>query len=397
MLHKCVFDDFVRLNRGFDLPDSDIIPGDFPVVASTNIKSYHNEYKVEPPVVVTGRSGSLGKVQYITHKCWPLNTALYSKDLRGNDARYVYYYLQTMHLEQYNVGVGVPTLNQNHLQRLKIYIHSKDEQKQIADILSAYDNLIEVNNKRIKVLEQMAENLYKEWFVRFRFPGYETAEFCESRIGRIPACFKVIKNKDAFEYYIGGGWGNDDEDKEFPISAYVIRGTDFPRVAKGDVSTCPLRFHKKSNYSARELKAQDIIIEVSGGTSEQPVGRTLMVTQDVIDRLVGRVICASFCKQVRVDKAVISPLYYNYWMKFLYDTRIIDRFQLQSTGIINFQFEFFLNKGDVMLPPMELMRRFDALVLPILDQISTIAKENENLIKQRDLVLPRLMSGKLEV
>ena len=177
MLIKTRFDDFVRLNRGFDLPDNDIVPGDYPVVASTDIKAYHREYKVEPPVVITGRSGSLGKVHYITEKCWPLNTALYSKDLRGNKAQYIFYYLQTMHLEQYNAGAGVPTLNQNHLQRLKIWIHPKQEQQKLVSILSVYDNLIEVNNKRIRVLEQMVENLYKEWFVRFRFPGHENAEF----------------------------------------------------------------------------------------------------------------------------------------------------------------------------------------------------------------------------
>ena len=177
MLKKITFDEFVRLNRGFDLPDCDIISGKYPVVASTNIKAYHNEYKVEPPVVVTGRSGSLGSVQYITEKCWPLNTSLYAKNYRGNNPRYVYYYLQTMHLEQYNAGAGVPTLNQNHLQRLKITVHSFSEQEKVVEILSAYDDLIDINNKRIKVLEQMAENLYKEWFVRFRFPGHETAEF----------------------------------------------------------------------------------------------------------------------------------------------------------------------------------------------------------------------------
>ena len=84
-------------------------------------------------------------------------------------------------------------------------------------------------------------------------------------------------------------------------------------------------------------------------------------------------------------------------MQFLYDTRIIERFQLQSTGIINFQFDYFLRKGDVMIPTKELMDEFDSLIRPIHKEISFIAKQNENLIKQRDLLLPRLMSGKLEV
>ena len=181
------------------------------------------------------------------------------------------------------------------------------------------------------------------------------------------------------------------------VPAFVIRGTDFPRVKKGDLSTCPLRYHKANNYSARELRANDIIIEVSGGTSEQPVGRALLVVPEVITRFNGKVICASFCKQVRVDPTIISPVYYYYWMNYLYETRIIDRYQLQSTGIVNFQFDYFLNKGDVILPPMELMRKFEGFVSPVLKQISNVASANENLIKQRDLLLPRLMSGNLEV
>lgn len=175
-MEKIRFDDFIKLNRGFDLPDSQIEEGTYPVVASTNIKAFHSTYKVNGPMVVTGRSGSLGAVQYIEGKCWPLNTTLYVKDFKGNDPRYVYYFLKTMHLEQYNAGAGVPTLNQNHLHSLKINVHEKESQRRIASILSAYDNLIENNNKRIRLLEQMAENLYKEWFVRFRFPGHEKVE-----------------------------------------------------------------------------------------------------------------------------------------------------------------------------------------------------------------------------
>ena len=139
-------------------------------------------------------------------------------------------------------------------------------------------------------------------------------------------------------------------------------------------------------------------MEISGGTSEQPVGRTILVTQELIDRFKdGKVICASFCKLIRLNKAVVSPYFFYYWMQYLYDTRIIDRFQLQSTGIINFKFEAFLRKGLVMLPPMEIMQQFDNYIIPIFKEINTLATQNEILAKQRDLLLPRLMSGKLKV
>ncbi|MBK6088293.1 restriction endonuclease subunit S [Ruminococcus difficilis] len=285
----------------------------------------------------------------------------------------------------------------NELIRVKVPLVELRLQNHMVSILSAYDSLIETNNKRIKALEQMAENLYKEWFVRFRFPGHETAEFEDSKMGRIPSGFCVRKMQDVISDYIGGGWGNDEEDKDYAVKAYVIRGTDFPNVKRGNVSSCPLRYHKDSNYKSRELHDLDIILEVSGGTAEQPVGRTLLVTQDTIDRLGGQVICASFCKQIHLNKDMVSPYFYYYWMQFLYDTRIIDRFQLQSTGIINFQFEYFVRKGEILLPPKKLMEKFDQIIIPIYNSISALSKQNENLIKQRDLLLPRLMSSKLEV
>ena len=188
-MEKIRFDNFVSLNRGFDLPDDKIIEGKYPVIASTSIKAYHNQFKVKAPIVVTGRSGSLGKVQYVDEDGWPLNTALYAKDFHGNNPKYVYYFLQTMHLEQYNAGAGVPTLNQNHLHSLKILIHELPTQQKIASILSAYDNLIQNYKKQIEALQTAASELYKEWFVRFRFPGWQTAKFENG----IPEGWKVEK------------------------------------------------------------------------------------------------------------------------------------------------------------------------------------------------------------
>lgn len=318
-----------------------------------------------------------------------------------SDTDYIYYLLCMKHMRQLAANSmtgasGRQRADSGFIKRITWDFPAVEKQRELASILSAYDNLIEVNTKRIKVLEQMAENLYKEWFVRFRFPGYENTELVETRLGKIPTSFSIVKMKDAFEYYIGGGWGNDTEDKEFSEPAYVIRGTDFPRVSRGDISSCPLRYHKKSNFDARCLQPDDIILEVSGGTAEQPVGRVLLVTESVINRLDGRVICASFCKQIRVKKTIVSPVYFYWWMKYLYDTRIIDRFQLQSTGIINFQFEYFLRKGDILLPPIEMMTKFEQAVRLIMCEIDLLAMQTENLVKQRDLLLPRLMSGKLE-
>lgn len=284
------------------------------------------------------------------------------------------------------------------MRKIKVQIPTLPTQQKIASILSSYDRLIENNTRRIRLLEQMAENLYKEWFVRFRFPEHENVEMVKSKYGRIPSNFNIIQMQDVFDYYVGGGWGQENMSNDFSEEASVIRGADFPKVCQYDISTCPRRFHKKSNYRSRQLEDGDIVMEISGGTSEQPVGRTILVTQSLIDRFDnGKVICASFCKLIRLRKNVISPFFFYYWMKFLYDTRIINRFQLQSTGIINFKFEPFLRKGDVMLPPTNVMNSFESHVVPIHKEMNKLAQQTQLLTRQRDLLLPRLMSGKLEV
>ena len=130
------FDSLCELQRGFDLPDSDMQPGSVPVIASTSIKGFHNVAKVKPPVITTGRSGSLGTVLYVREPAWPLNTSLWVKDFKGNSPNLVYFTLRSLHLENFNAGAGVPTLNRNHLRNIKVRIPTAASQ-------STFDELVE--------------------------------------------------------------------------------------------------------------------------------------------------------------------------------------------------------------------------------------------------------------
>lgn len=299
----------------------------------------------------------------------------------------------------YAVGKGASrnAMTKNMIGNFLIPCPSISLQGEIVTILKKYDDLIEINNKRIKLLEQMAESLYKEWFVRFRFPGHENTSFKHSILGKIPVSFKVEKIENVIKYYIGGGWGNDEESKDYSKEAFVIRGTDFPRVKKGILSTCPLRYHKEGNYNKRCFLEDDIAFEVSGGTEDQPVGRSLIISKRKLNRFNNKLICASFCKQIRCDRSKVEPLYMYYWLQYMYKTRMLDKFQSQSTGISNFKFDYFLKKGIVLLPPKKLMEGFVANISMLHEEIDIISEQNDNLIKQRDYLLPRLMSGKLEV
>ena len=148
------FDEFVTLKRGHDLPNDKMKDGKYPVVASTSIKGFHNEFKAEPPIVVTGRSGTLGTVQYIETRAWPLNTSLYSKDFHQNSPRYVYFVLKGLKLENFNSGAGVPTLNRNHLASLKLIVPPIALQNQFEESARPIYN-------EIRVLESTNENLVK--------------------------------------------------------------------------------------------------------------------------------------------------------------------------------------------------------------------------------------------
>ena len=154
-----IFNNFLKLNRGFDLPNHLIIDGIYPVVASTSIKAFHRHYKIQPPCVVTGRSGSLGKVLYINRKSWPLNTTLYVKDFKGNNHRYVYYFLQTMHLENYNTGAGVPTLNRNHLNQIQIKSPPKQLQHKFHKIIDSILSLKDKKEQHTQTLKQTRDRL----------------------------------------------------------------------------------------------------------------------------------------------------------------------------------------------------------------------------------------------
>lgn len=166
-MSKIPLNEFITLQRGFDLASNKRISGSVPVVASTGIAGYHNEIKVKAPGVVIGRSGSIGGGQYIEKDFFPLNTTLYVKDFKGHYPRFIYYLLKSIDFTSFNVGTGVPTLNRNHLSSILISDLGIDKEKEIANILGSLDQKIQLNTQINQTLEQIAQALFKSWFVDF--------------------------------------------------------------------------------------------------------------------------------------------------------------------------------------------------------------------------------------
>ncbi|WP_168190972.1 restriction endonuclease subunit S [Pseudomonas sp. PIC25] len=193
----------VTLQRGFDITKAEQTAGCYPVISSSGTKSYHGAFKVNGPGVVIGRKGTLGTVFFSAGDFWPHDTTLWVKEFHGNDPLFCYYFLKTMGFERYDVGASNPTLNRNHIHGLLVRVPEIGTQRRIASILSAYDDLIENNTRRIEILEEMARRLYEEWFVQFRFPGYEGVEFKESELGLIPEGWRLTTVAETFEI-LGG-------------------------------------------------------------------------------------------------------------------------------------------------------------------------------------------------
>ena len=145
-------DDLLVLQRGFDLPKAKRIEGSTPIYAATGVTGYHNEAKVLAPCVITGRSGTIGKVLYVQEDFWPLNTVLWVKEFPRSEPLYAYYLLSALDLKQFNSGAAVPTLNRNDIHGLDVLIPSRSLQQRFQEKAGAM-------LRQIRVLELKCENL----------------------------------------------------------------------------------------------------------------------------------------------------------------------------------------------------------------------------------------------
>jgi type I restriction enzyme S subunit len=162
---ECTLGESITFQRGFDITQLQQTKGDFPVVSSSGVNSFHNEWKVQAPGVVIGRTGTLGTVFYVDKNFWPHGTTLWVKDFQGNDPKYIYYFLFFLEFQNYDVGSSNPTLNRNHIHLLPISIPPLPEQKAIAAILSSLDEKIDLLRRQSTTLEAMAEALFLQWVV----------------------------------------------------------------------------------------------------------------------------------------------------------------------------------------------------------------------------------------
>lgn len=361
----------LTFQRGFDITKKEQTLGEVPIVSSSGISSYHNEFKVKAPGVVIGRKGTLGTVHFISQNFWPHDTTLWVKDFKDNDPKFIYYFLQTLHLEKFDTGSSNPTLNRNHAHKIKVLFPNICIQKKIAAILSAYDDLIENNKKRIQILEDMAQELYKEWFVRFRFPNWENTEFEKG----VPKGWDVVELKDiAVECSKSTKAGEHLENRYYlPLDVMSTKA-----------------FLPDDHYDYQEAQSSLVTFEK---------GEIIFGAMRPYQHKVN---IAPFNGITRTTCFVIKPkneYVFSFLYLLLFQKTTIDYAMLISNGadrpyaVWNRAFE----RLNLLLPTEDLLLSFNNLIKPMLDKILSFYFINRNLEETKNELLPRLISGKISV
>lgn len=428
---SCVYvplNDFITLQRGFDLPQNDRISGVYPVVASTDIVGYHNEWKVEAPGVVIGRSGSIGGGQYITENFWPLNTTLWVKDFKNHNPRYVYYLLKSIDFSSFNVGSGVPTLNRNHLSSILVRDLGKKTEDQIAQYLGQLDEKITLNRQINQTLEQMAQTLFKSWFVDFDpvidnaldagneipevlqaraelrqkvrasqdfqplpadvralFP----AEFEESALGWVPKGWVISSLKDLSEKISKGttprtsDLDNSEDDLIVPFLK-VKDITDDGNILSNALELIPTSV---SNTVLKRsiLNAGDILISIAG-----TIGRVA-----VLDKKLDK----SNCNQAVAFVRLLDGERYREFVRLT--MRSIDTQNFINSQIVQgVQANLSLTcLGDIQMvtPNHSVIDKFNYFLVPNVNKKYVALNETQTLTQLRDTLLPKLISGELRL
>lgn len=366
--------DVIRLKRGHDLPASARIPGDIPIVSSSGVTGFHNVAKVAGPGVVTGRYGTLGEVHYIEGDYWPLNTALYVENFKGNDPRFAAYLLMTLELGAQNSAGAVPGVNRNALHQLTVRVPEVENQVRIASVLSTYDNLIETNRRRIALLEESARLLYQEWFIQLRFPGYEQAQIVDG----LPT-----------------GWSVQ------PLSALIEVNPRTPFEKGKSYPFVPMQALSETSMLIGEHEERVI----SGGAKFQNLDTLLArITPCLENGKIGFVqfltdaapTASGSTEFIVMRSRTMSP----YWAYCLARSEAFRDHAIGSMagsdGRQRVNPKCFDN-FHALQAPASVLDAFDQAVQPIFAQVEVLAKTNQRLQSARDALLPQLMSGQLDV
>ena len=371
--------------------------GPYPVIASTGQVGTHHAAAVNGPGVVIGRSGSLGGGQFVRSDFWPLNTTLWVKDFQGNDRRFCYYFLKSLDLSLFNAGSGVPTLNRNHIHPLPVKIPSVITQRAIAHVLGTLDDKIELTQRMNETLEEMARALFKSWFVNFdpvrakmegRWPRGESLpglppdlydlfpnRLIPSELGEIPEGWEV-KPLDEIATFLNG----------LALQKYPANGGPTLPVIK-DCPVCERGHALGADAASSSIPSKYIVHD---GDVSVSLGRAVWNFRcgaggpGALNQHLFKVSSDSYPKW----------LYYHWVREHLPEFRGIAADKTTTMGHIQRR---HLRKALAVVPDFPLLDRMSCHLQLLLERSIALRLESRGLATQRNVLLPKLVSGEVRV
>ena len=341
--------------------------------------------------VVVTISGTLGQIAYIPPNSYYQEYLCSQRQFRVtfNPQKvyvpYIVYYFHTFEgqnkILSFANQTGVPALSQplKNFKKIKIHLPCIETQKIIASIVERLDDKIELNNKINENLERQAQAIFKAWFI-------DNSNVAAWRSGTF---------SELIERTISGDWGKESPSGNNTEMVYCIRGADIPEVRAGNKGKMPTRYILPKNYAAKQLVDGDIVVEISGGSPTQSTGRAAAISTALLNRYNKGMVCTNFCKALK-PIAGYSMYVYHYW-QYLYDLGVFFSYENGTTGIKNLDINGFIETEPIHIAPIELVEKFDIFCQSVFSKVYANGLENERLAKLRDTLLPKLMSGEIDV
>lgn len=354
--------------------------GNYPVYGSNGIIGGSNEGN-HCNAIIIGRVGAYcGSIEYCETHFWASDNTIvaYAKD--GFYIKYLYYLLKDLNLNRYAGGAAQPLLTQTVLRQVHTWIPPLPIQRKIAAILSTYDDLIENNMRRIKILEEMARSLYREWFVNFRFPGHQQVKMVDSELGLIPEGWEFKKLTEL-------GLLKRGKSKHRPRNDPSLYGGKYPFIQTGEVKSALLyitnyeqTYNEKGLAQSKLWEPKTLLITIAANIAE-----TAIITMSACfpDSIVGFIADSN-----QVNSELIKYQIDELKQKMQNFSRgtAQDNLSLDKLEVFNF-----------LVPDQNIFELFNEHTEPIFLQIKNLTIKNNNLRQTRDLLLPKLISGEIDV
>lgn len=386
----CQINPTVQLNRNEEyefVEMADLVPGDRYVISKNkkvfngSFSKFSNKDTLMAKITPCLENGKISQYIGASKAFGSTEFNIFREKENISDANYLYYLVSSTivkdpAIKSMSGATGRQRANLDEIKQINVPDFNIATQEKIAKILSNYDDLIENNNKRIKILEEMAQKIYKEWFVDFKFPNHETATFKQTDLGKIPNNWEIKQIGKEYKTYLGGTPSRNEEKYWNGKIPWLNSGkTNELRITKASEYVTELGLEKSST---KLMPQYTTVLAITGSTLGQVsmLGSEMCANQSVVG--------------IYSDK---NPEYVFYLMK----DKIQKLIQSASGGAQQHINKDIVNEMKFVLPADTMLNDFKDIIRPINKEIFNLLYKNHTLKQTRDLLLPRLISGEIDV